>query len=332
MDDLHERELPSDKRPSHNRAVKLEWATIVFFASAVTVIYLTLGSSQAMKAAWAEDILAFVPPIAFLIAARVRYRGPDEEHPYGYHRAVSIAYLTSSVALLVLGLLILYDSISKLVAFEHPPIGLVEVAGQPVWQGWLMIGALAYTMFPAVILGRLKIPLARELNDKVLFADAEMNKADWMTAGAAIVGILGIRAGLWWADAVAASFISFEIVRDGARNLRAATGALMDKRPHLVDDSAVDPLPARLATEVKKLSWVKDARVRMREEGHVFYGEVFVVPRDARNLPARIRAAERELMQIDWRLYDLVISPVPDLEEPQEEGEREVTESRHGRT
>jgi len=27
-----------------------------------------MGGSQAMKAAWAEDLLSFIPPIAFLVA------------------------------------------------------------------------------------------------------------------------------------------------------------------------------------------------------------------------------------------------------------------------
>ncbi len=31
----------------------------------------------------------------------------------------------------------------------------------------------------------------------------EMNRADWLTAGAAILGVAGIGVGLWWADAVA---------------------------------------------------------------------------------------------------------------------------------
>ena len=317
-------ELPEGKRRAYARAVRLEWLTLAFFASAVTVIYLALGSSQAMKAAWIEDMLAFVPPIAFLIGGRIRYRGPDEEYPYGYHRAVGIGYLGASIALLVLGLSILYDSISKLIAFEHPPIGVVQPFGEPIWLGWLMILALTYTIVPAVILGRLKIPLARELHDKVLFADAEMNKADWMTAGAAILGILGIRFGLWWADGAAASFISVSIVRDGVTNLRAATGSLMDKRPHLVDESGIDPLPARLATEVKKLGWVTDARVRVREEGHVFYGDIILIPSDERNLVDKIEAARQGLLQIDWRLYDLTITPVKDLVWTEKEGANEA--------
>jgi cobalt-zinc-cadmium efflux system protein len=97
------------------------------------------------------------------------------------------------VALLALGAFILYDSVSKLLKFEHPPIDLVKPFGdRPIWLGWLMLGALAYSTVPQVILGRLKQPLAKELNDKVLYADAEMNRADWMTGCAAMLGVVGI--------------------------------------------------------------------------------------------------------------------------------------------
>jgi cation diffusion facilitator family transporter len=308
------REFPADKEKKYASAVRLEWVTIGFFIIAITLLYLTLGSSQAMKAAWVEDILALIPPIAFLIAARVRTRNPNKEYPYGYHRAVSVAYMAASLALLLLGLVIFYDSVAKLVTFEHPPIGLVQPFGEPIWLGWLMIAALAFTIGPALVLGRMKVKLAREIQDKVLFADGEMNKADWMTAAAAILGIVGIRFGLWWADAVAAIFISVDIVHDGWRNVRAATGSLMDKRPQLVDGSAVDPLPARVETEMKKLDWVADVRVRIREEGHLFIGDITVVPKDERNLLSRIESAKDELLGIDWRLYDITISPVRELE------------------
>ena len=192
----------------------------------------TLGSSQAMKAAWVEDILGLTPPIAFLIASRVRKRKPNDRFPYGYHRATAIAYLCAAVALLALGAFILYDSVSKLLKFQHAPIDLVKPFGdRPIWLGWLMLAALAYSAVPQVFLGRLKQPLARELNDKVLYADSEMNRADWMTAGAAMLGVVGIGFGLWWADSVAASVVSVDIVRDGWKNLRVAVDDLMDKEP-----------------------------------------------------------------------------------------------------
>jgi hypothetical protein len=69
-------ELPPNKHQLLQKAVRLEWLTIAYLLSAVAVLYVTLGNSQAMKAAWAEDILSLLPPIAFLIAARVRRRSP----------------------------------------------------------------------------------------------------------------------------------------------------------------------------------------------------------------------------------------------------------------
>lgn len=308
-------ELPPEKARIARRACLLEWATIGFFVTAVTAVYLTMGSSQAMKAAWIEDMLAFIPPIAFLVANRIRYRQPNERFPYGYHRAVAIGFLISAFALLTLGGYIVYDSSMKLISFEHPPIGVVQPFGAPIWLGWLMIAALLYTLGPAVILGRLKLPLASSLHDKILYADAEMNRADWMTAGAAILGILGIRFGLWWADAVAALAISVSIVNDGIKSLGAAVGELMDKRPRTVDDSADDPLQARIETELRRLSWVKDVRVRLREEGHVFYGEAAIVPSTIDDPVGRIEEAAEKAQSLDWRMHDLVVSLAPELPE-----------------
>ena len=313
MSDQHH-ELPPDKHQLLVKAVRLEWSSIVYLITAVVLLYFTLGSSQAMKAAWVEDILGILPPAAFLVAARVRRRKPNQKFPYGYHRATSIAYLCASVALLALGAFILYDSVSKLVKFEHPPIDLVKPFGdQPVWLGWLMLGALAYSTVPQVILGRLKQPLASELHDKVLYADAEMNRADWMTGLAAMAGVVGIGLGLWWADAVAASVISFDIVRDGLGNLRVAVDDLMDKEPTVVDNSQADPLPHQLENELRAMGWVKDAEVRLREEGHVFFGEAFVVPTDDDDLVGRVARANQQLLEVDWRLHELVITPVPEI-------------------
>jgi hypothetical protein len=112
--------------------------------------------------------------------------------------------------------------------------------------------------------------LAAQLHDKVLYADAKMNRANWLTAGAAIVGVLGIGAGLWWADGAAAIVISLDITRDGFVNVRAAIADLMDSRPSRYDSSMTHPLIGDLEEELRKFGWVKHARVRLRETGHVF--------------------------------------------------------------
>ncbi|HEV2892887.1 MAG TPA: cation transporter, partial [Actinomycetota bacterium] len=193
--------------------------------------------------------------------------------------------------------------------------------GHQLWLGWLMIAALAATMPPAILLGRAKLRIAREIHDKVLYADAEMNRADWMTAGAAMLGVVGIGLGLWWADSVAASVISVDIVRDGWKNLRVAVDDLMDKEPTVVDDSRADPLPLWVKNELMLMDWVKDAEVRLREGGHVFLGEAFVVPVDNEDLVGRIDRASQHLLDLDWRLHELVITPVPEIQRPEPAGE-----------
>jgi cation diffusion facilitator family transporter len=304
-------ELPPDKAALHRRAIRLEWWTIAFFISAIAALAVTLGQSQAMKAAWIEDMLGLVPPAAFLIAARFRTRPPNERFPYGYHRSVSVAFLAGAVALLGLGAYVVYDSLIRLVAGERPPIGLVELFGVQIWLGWLMIAVLLATMAPAILLGHLKQGIARELHDKGLYADAEMNRADWLTAGAAILGILGIGAGLWWADAVAALVIGADICRDGFRTTRSAVSDLMDERPRVVGGTRPHALPDALRTAVLDHEWIADAWLRLREDGHVFVGELLVVPRPGTDdLVSRLESLQAFARGFDWRVQDIVVAPV----------------------
>jgi cation diffusion facilitator family transporter len=315
-------ELPPDLVVAHRRAVRLEWVSLAYLASCIGVLAAVLGSSQAMKAAWFEDILSLLPPLAFLVAARYRNRSPNDRFPYGYHRSVGVAYLSASAALLAMGAYILYDSVHTLVRFEHPSIGLIELFGQQIWLGWLMIAALVYSGIPPVLLGRAKLRLAAQLHDKVLYADAEMNKADWATAGGAVLGIVGIGAGLWWADAVAAICISLDIVHDGYGNVRTAVHDLMDRRPTTYDHAKPLPLVEEVREHLRSLPWVAAAEVRLREEGHVLVGEAFLVPTEPRtDLPALIEHTGRELENLDWRLHDVSVVVLPSLpDSPQPPG------------
>lgn len=320
-------ELPPDKRALHRRAVRLEWLTIAYLLSAMVLLYLTIGQSQAGKAALIEDALSLTPPIAFLIAARFRDRPPDPKHPWGFHRGVTLAYLASAVALLLFGTYILVESAFKLVTAEHPPIGVIELFGEQIWLGWVMLPALAWSGLPAVFLGRAKMPLAAALHDKVLYADAKMNKADWLTAAAAAVGVIGVGFGLWWADAAAAIAISLDIVRDGWTNLRRAGRDVIDSRPATYDGSRPHPLLGRIEETLCELDWVHDAQARLREEGHVLTGEALVLAHDEDDLVERIEGAARRLAELDWRIYDVVVVPVSTLDRRPDAPDPQVTDA-----
>lgn len=307
-------ELPPEQERALQRAIRLAWITIGFLVTAVTAVYLVMGSSQAMKAAWMEDLLSFIPPISFLVAVHFTARRPSPRHPFGYHRSIGVGHLVAATALLAMGAFMVFDSGSGLLRAEHPPVGVMQVGGHVIWSGWLMVAALAYTALPPVLLGRAKLPLAEALHDRVLYADADMNKADWMTALGGIIGVVGIGLGIWWADAAAALFISGSILRDGVRNLRVAVTALMDARAETVDGSRAHPLVGEIDARLAGVPWVAQARSRVRDEGHVFHVEAFVVP--AGGVTPSLDALDglrAEVCALDWKIRDLVLVPVAEL-------------------
>jgi divalent metal cation (Fe/Co/Zn/Cd) transporter len=312
-------ELRGDQEGALRRALWLERFTLVYMLTALVAVYFALGDSQAMKAAWLEDILSLLPPAAFLVANRFRYKSPTGEMGWGYHRSISVGYLAGSIAIVGLGLFILIDSGHKLLRAEHPTIGMVELFDWHFWQGWLMLAVLAYTGVIPVILGRMKRAPAEALHDKVLVADAEMNRADWLTASAAAIGVVGIGFGIWWADSVAALVIAIEVLRDGFRYTGRAVLTLMDARPRTHDEHKPHPLTLQVEQELADMPWVREAVVRMRELGHVFEVDAFVVPAAEQGVVGHVEEAIERVRALDWKLHDVCITPVRRLEDVPED-------------
>jgi cation diffusion facilitator family transporter len=310
---------PKQKRALH-RAVRIEWITLAAMLSIVVVITVVMGQSQTMKAMWVEDILSLIPSVVFLLGVRFRDKPADATFPYGYRRVVSVAYLCSAVALFALGCYILIDSIVKLLLAEHPTINSITVFGHHIWLGWLMIGALVYSAIPPFVLGRLKEPLARELHEKTLQTQVEIAKGDWLSGLAGVLGLLGIAYGFWWADAVAAGVISFEIVKDGVSSLRNSVAQLMNKRPSDVVTNEPDPIVDKVREGLRAVDWVKEVRVRLREDGDVLTGEAFVVPKDECVSVDKLEEVTRLANSLDWRLYDINVVPVSSLQSMPVEG------------
>jgi cation diffusion facilitator family transporter len=307
-------EFPESKHRARRRARRLAWLSIGLLLSAATLLFVTLGQSEAMKTAWVSDLLSIIPPAALLVSMRYELRPPTRRFPYGYSRAISVCFLVTAGVLTVIGCWLFADGAMKLVGRHRPPIGTLELAGRQFWLGWAMIGALGYSLAVGMLIGHLKKPVAEELVAKEIEAEAQMNRAEWISEGAAIAGLLLVAFGFWWGDAAAAGLISLSIIRDGWQSLRQVVGDLMDEAPTVLGRRKLDDLPARLRGRAEELAWVERAAVRLREHGHALTGEVFVVPRDGTDLVAQVERAADELTALDWRLHDLVVVPVGRLD------------------
>jgi divalent metal cation (Fe/Co/Zn/Cd) transporter len=303
-------ELPAEEQRVLARARRLEWWTLAYIVSSTVFLYLTMGASQAMRTSFVENALSVLPALAFLVCSRLAMKPPTGRYPYGLHGIVSIGYLVASLALVTIGVLLFAEGALKLIEWEKTSIGGMEIFGEVVWAGWPMLAALIYTMVPSIFLGRMKLRLAPKIHDKILYADAEMMKADWMSETATAIGVLGVGFGFWWLDPIAALFISFEIMRDGFTNMVVAGSDLIQHRPRKTDQSGLEPTPDELRRWVEGHDWVKAAQVRLRESGHVFLGEVYVVPRDPKyaDLAQKFSELASAAKKVNWRLHDLVVT------------------------
>ena len=314
-------DLPPEQRDALRSAVRWEVFTLGYTSVTIFLIALVVSGSQAMRTAWIEDMLSLIPQVAFLVALPFVRRAPTRQYPYGKHRAMGIGHLVAGVALLAVGINLAIEALVGLVSGEHPTIGTVNLFGHTVWLGWLMVAVMSVVVVgPVFLYGPAKARLAPVLHNKLLYADADMAKADWQTTVASIVGVLGVGIGLWWLDGAAALFISVGVVWDGARNTRSAIVDLMDRRAHSYDDSEPHPLAAAAVARLRSQPWVEDAAVRVRDQGQVLHVEAFVVPRRRRIALSRMTRASEGVAALDWKIQDVEIVPVERLPEEADPG------------
>jgi cobalt-zinc-cadmium efflux system protein len=257
--------LPKQVEAAMKRAVRLAWASIVLLISIILAMAVVMGGSQALQTAWVEDMLSLLPPIVFLIALKLEQKPATEKFPFGFYRANSLAFLIAAGALTTMGAVLLYEAASTLIKQKHPTIGSFQLFGREIWLGWAMIAVLVYSVVPPVILGQLKKPVAAKIADKVLHTDALMNAADWHTGLAGILGIIGVGFGLWWADAVAAGFISISILINGVKSMGTSVVELIDGAPRQIDNARIDPLVNRITAQLRAEHG--DVNVQVRETG-----------------------------------------------------------------
>lgn len=304
-------EFPKELNPVYKKALGYEWLTLIYALTTTLFSFLAMSNSQTMKSVWLEDVLSIIPPLSFILAGFIIRRKPNKNFPYGFHRVTSAAYLTSSLALLCLGLYLFLDGMHVLIKKEQPVISHFEFLGESIWFGYVMILALLWSSIPSIFLGHVKLPLAYQLYDRILLADSLMNKASWMSGLASILGIIGIGLGFWWADALAGIIISIDIIHDGYVNLKQSICELLNQTPKRIDNlKQTDPLLKELRRLVKKEAWVKTVKLRLRDEGHVFFGEIFITPHHPISTE-QVKQLHDKIKDYHWRLHDIVIMLEP---------------------
>ena len=81
-----------------------------------------------------------------------------------------------------------------------------------------------------------------------------------------------------------------------------------------MDDAEPHPLIDKVNSCLRDLDWVQDAGSRVRDEGHVFHVEAFVVPQSGADLSVEaLEQARSKVRDLDWKMQDVVLVPVHQL-------------------
>lgn len=226
---------------------------------------------------------------------RLSRRSANPTHPYGYERAEDLAGLGVALVVWASAAFAGYVSVHKLL--EHG--GTTNLTAGVV--------AAVVGIAGNQIVARYKRRVGRRIRSVTLLADAKHSWLDALASLGALAGLVGVAAGLRWADAVAGLVVTAFIVHVGWE-------ITSDVLTHLMD--SVDPdVISRAETAALGVEDVEHVHVRARWSGRslVIETEGFIAAeltlcqaeRLGRMVQDAVRAAVPEALSVLWSLHAL---------------------------
>jgi len=165
-----------------------------------------------------ESLVNLAGAMFALAMVTIAARPPDDDHPYGHHKAEYFSSGFEGVLIFVAALAIIAAAGYRLL---HP---------QPIEQ--LGLGLLLSVVSSAINGGLAWSMLrkARAVRSMALEADARHLFTDVWTSAGVLVGLLAVKATGWtWLDPVVAILVALNICREGGMLVWRSAGGLMDE-------------------------------------------------------------------------------------------------------
>lgn len=199
---------------------RLLWASVG--VAVITIALKTLAwwltDSVGLLSDAMESLVNLASAMFGLLMVTVAEAPPDEDHPYGHHKAEYFSSGFEGILIIVAGLGILWAAGHRVFdpqPLEQVGLGLVLSVGSSVLNG-----LLAWVMFRA----------AREHRSLALEADARHLVTDVWTSVGVVVGIVLVKLTGWlWLDAVVAMAVALNILKEGAHLVWQSSQGLMDE-------------------------------------------------------------------------------------------------------
>lgn len=242
-----------------------------------------VGNTYALVADAVESTADIFASLVVWGGLRVATRDPDEDYPFGYGKAESVAAAVVSMMLVAAAVGIAFEAVREIRTPHKTP------------APWTLL-VLVAVLFVKFVLFRRTLSIGEEAGSTAGKADAWHHLSDAITSAAAFVGIsIALWGGPGWeqADDWAALFASAVICYNGINLFRPALHDLMDKMPgsEIIDGvrNAAESVPTVLAIE----------KLTARKAGLVYYVDIHVQAdpsmtlHDAHELSGAVKSAIR---------------------------------------
>ncbi len=165
-----------------------------------------------------ESLVNLAGAMFALAMVTVAARPPDDDHPYGHHKAEYFSSGFEGVLIFAAALGIIWAAVQRLL--NPQPLDAVGLGIVLSVISSAMNGALAYSM----------LRKAREVRSMALEADARHLYTDVWTSAGVVLGLLAVMATGWlWLDGVLAIAVALNILREGVSLMRRSADGLMDQ-------------------------------------------------------------------------------------------------------
>jgi len=230
----------------------------ISIAVAVATIALKTGAwwvsgSVSLLSDAMESLVNLAGATFALAMVTVASRPPDEEHPYGHHKAEYFSSGFEGVLIFVAALAIIWAAVER---FLHP---------QPLEQlGLGLVLSIASSVLNGVLAWSM-LSKARAVGSMALEGDARHLFTDVWTSAGVVIGLALVHFTHWlWLDPALAIVVALNILREGASLIWRSASGLMDEALEPAVIAKVDAALAGFAGQPIRFDHVVTRRAGQR--------------------------------------------------------------------
>ncbi len=183
------------------------------------------GSVALMADAW-HTLSDSLSSIILLVGIYISAKPADQNHPFGHGRAEIIASLVLGLALILISINFLYESVNAIISRTIINYGLIAIIVTTI------------SLIVKEIMANISFVAANNDKYKSLKADGWHHRSDAATSAVILVGIF-LRDYLWWIDGALGIFVSFMILVLAYRIVKDSISPLLGEKP---DDELISEI------------------------------------------------------------------------------------------